>query len=143
MTFVSRTAASTKRYADAACEVGKKLGVPVVHLWTAFMTKARFQAEGWKTGDPIPGSMNVLQNDELVKLMHDGVWYLRLRYRGYAHTDSGLHFTPAGYDVLFDEVTKVIANNWPDQLPESLPMVLPAWNDTAGWETWTASQSSV
>ncbi|KAF2686304.1 SGNH hydrolase [Lentithecium fluviatile CBS 122367] len=121
---LTRTAASTKSYAEVACEVGEKLGVPVVNLWKAFMEKARFQPEGWETGDPLPGSKKVPQNDKLVELMYDG-----------------LHFNPAGYDILFDEFMKVVVDRWPDQQPDNLPMVLPAWNDTAGWKAWSASHT--
>jgi hypothetical protein len=35
---------------------------------------------------------------------------------------------------LFQELVKLIAERWPDQVPENLPMVLPAWNDTKMWE---------
>jgi hypothetical protein len=52
---------------------------------------------------------------------------------------TGLHFNPAGYDVLFQELVKLIAERWPDQVPEKLPMVLPAWNDPQAWETWEKS----
>jgi lysophospholipase L1-like esterase len=69
---LSRVAATTRRYADGASEVGEKLGVPVVNLWKAFMTKAQFDADVWKTGDPLPGARDAPQNDHLVKLMYDG-----------------------------------------------------------------------
>jgi hypothetical protein len=72
MTSLAREAATTKEYADAAVSAGSKLGVPVVNLWKAFMAKAQFDEGAWKAGDPIPGSMDMPQNDELVKLMHDG-----------------------------------------------------------------------
>lgn len=49
---------------------------------------------------------------------------------------AGLHFNPAGYDVLFQELMGVIAREWPDQTPDKLPMVLPAWNDPAAWKAW-------
>ena len=69
---VSRRAATTKSYADAVCEVARKNGVAVVNLWKAFMTRAAFNHDAWKTGDPIPGSMDVVPNDALVELMYDG-----------------------------------------------------------------------
>lgn len=69
---VTRVAASTKSYADGIVDVGQKHGIPVVNLWTTFMTRTGFDAETWKTGDPIPGSMHVPQNDALVELMYDG-----------------------------------------------------------------------
>lgn len=72
MKSLSRMAPSTKSYADAACEVGERIGVPVVNLWKAFMSKADFDASTWKSGDVIPGSMDAPQNDALVELMYDG-----------------------------------------------------------------------
>ncbi|KAF2277910.1 SGNH hydrolase [Westerdykella ornata] len=113
----SRVAAVTKSYADAAYEVGTRLGVPVVHLWNAFMTKAGLEIDQWKTGDTLPGSLDVLENETLKELLYDG-----------------LHFNPAGYQILYKETMKVIAEHWPDQLPENLPMVLPAWNDGDAWK---------
>lgn len=35
---------------------------------------------------------------------------------------------------------KVIAEKWPDQTPDKLPMVLPAWNDPAAWKAFEASK---
>jgi lysophospholipase L1-like esterase len=77
-TSVSRTAATTKDYADAACEVGAKLNIPVVNLWKAFMAKTEFQADGWKPGDQLPGSLAIPRNDALVELMYDGMLFLYL-----------------------------------------------------------------
>ncbi|KAF2180806.1 SGNH hydrolase [Zopfia rhizophila CBS 207.26] len=120
---VSRAAASTKSYADAACQVGKKLGVPVVNLWAAFMSRTDFKLDEWKAGGHLPGSLGAAQNDALVELMYDG-----------------LHFNPAGYDVLFKETMKLISERWPDQLPENLPTVLPGWNDNIAWKSLEASK---
>jgi hypothetical protein len=50
-----------------------------------------------------------------------------------------LHFNPEGYEILFNEIMETIAERWPDQMPEELPMVLPAWNDPAAWEAFEAS----
>jgi hypothetical protein len=71
-TAVSRTAATTKEYADAVVELGAKLNLPVVNLWKAFMEKTDFKIDGWKVGDLIPGSLDTAQNDALVELMYDG-----------------------------------------------------------------------
>ncbi|ORY02562.1 SGNH hydrolase-type esterase domain-containing protein [Clohesyomyces aquaticus] len=119
---VSRLAANTKAYADAACEVGIKLKVPVVNLWKAFMSEAKWNAAAWKNDDSLPGSLDLAQNDALVELMYDG-----------------LHFSPSGYTILLEEMMKVIAAEWPEQLPQKLPTVLPIWNDT---EAWTAFEKS-
>jgi lysophospholipase L1-like esterase len=138
-TTVSRTAAATKEYADAACEVGAKLNIPVINLWKAFMEKAAFQVDVWKTGDHLPGSLAIPQDDALVKLMYDGEVLDRHTHL-LANSHAGLHFNPAGYDILFQELTKLIAERWPDQVAETLPMVLPAWNDANAWEAWEKSQ---
>ena len=47
----------------------------------------------------------------------------------------GLHFHPAGYEIMYQEVTKLIAELWPDQIAEKLPTVLPLWNDAAAWSS--------
>lgn len=59
-------------YAEAVCDVGRKLNIPVVDLWTAFMAKTNFKADAWKLGDAIPGSLDTPQDDGLVELMYDG-----------------------------------------------------------------------
>jgi lysophospholipase L1-like esterase len=133
---VTRVASATKDYADAACEVGAKLNLPVVNLWRAFMEKAGLKVDAWALGDPIPGSLGVPQNDALVELMYDGM-EAGLRQTSSSLTDyTGLHLNPAGYEIFFQELMKVIAERWPDQLPDKLSMVLPAWNDAEGWRVW-------
>lgn len=69
---VSRTAATTKVYAEAVVELGARLNLPVVNLWKAFMAKSGFQIDAWKIGDLLPGSLETAQNDTLVELMYDG-----------------------------------------------------------------------
>ena len=69
---VSRTATTTKQYADAVVELGAKLNLPVVNLWKAFMAKTNFKIDAWKVGDLLPGSLDTAQNDALVELMYDG-----------------------------------------------------------------------
>ena len=54
----------------------------------------------------------------------------------------GLHFHPAGYEILYQEVTKLIAELWPDQVAEKLHTVLPGWNDEAAWKAWETSKPS-
>ncbi|KAF1995477.1 SGNH hydrolase, partial [Amniculicola lignicola CBS 123094] len=119
---LSRVAPSTKSYADAATEVGAKLRVPVVNLWTAFVANTGWDVDTWTVGEPLPGSKDIPQNDHLVELMYDG-----------------LHFNPKAYDIMFQETMKVISETWPDQQPEKLQMVLPAWSDKAAWEAFATS----
>ncbi|CDM27082.1 hypothetical protein DTO013E5_4267 [Penicillium roqueforti] len=105
--FPSRTASFTKSYAAAACEVGASLNIPVVDLWSAFM-----KTTGWKEGEPLVGAHDVPSNERLASLLIDG-----------------LHLSPAGNRIVYDEIMKVIQANWPDQTPEALPMVFPSWGD--------------
>ena len=62
-----RTAANTKKYAEACREVGAKLKVPVVDLWTTFM-----RAAGWREGQPLIGSRDVAPSRVMASLLSDG-----------------------------------------------------------------------
>lgn len=95
----------------------------MVDLWKAFMAKTGWTEENWKQGEPLVGSLDVEQNQELVRLMHDG-----------------LHFNAAGYQVLFGEFLKVVRENIAELAPENLPLLLPVWNDAKAWEEWDAAQ---
>lgn len=103
----SRTASIAKTYALAAREVGAALNVPVADVWSAFMATT-----GWKEGQPLPGSRDLSNSEEFSSLFTDG-----------------LHLTSAGYRIVYEEVVKTIRSNWPDQSPESLPMIFPPWTD--------------
>jgi len=74
---LERVAATTKAYADAVCEVGEKLHVPVVNLWNVFMARTGWTADAWKTGDHLPGSTSLAQHDALVELLSDGMLLVR------------------------------------------------------------------
>lgn len=45
---------------------------------------------------------------------------------------SGLHLTPAGYKIMYEEVLKVIGQNWPDQTPVALKSL----RDLHGLKFW-------
>lgn len=65
----SRTAASTREYAEAVAEIGQKAeGVALVDVWTAIM-----QTIGWKSDadGPLPGSLEQ-QGDFLRPYLSDG-----------------------------------------------------------------------
>lgn len=48
--------------------------------------------------------------------------------------DIGLHFSGEGYKILFEEVTKCIAEKYPDQTPENLDRVIKMqWERDLGW----------
>lgn len=66
---LQRTAELTKKYANAARQVGEALKIPVLDLWTIFMTRA-----GWVAGEPLPGCRGVERNGLIEELMYDGKW---------------------------------------------------------------------
>ncbi|EAW06394.1 SGNH/GDSL hydrolase family protein [Aspergillus clavatus NRRL 1] len=103
----SRTVRQTELYSEAAREVAASLNIVTVDLWAAFMT-----AVGWKEGEPLIGSRDAPNNEKLQSLFTDG-----------------LHLTGDGYRLVYEEVMKAIKANWPDQDPEVLPMVFPAWTE--------------
>jgi isoamyl acetate esterase len=70
-TMPQRTAANTKKYADACRQVGEELGLPVVDLWRAFMSKA-----GWEEGEPLIGSGDRERNRILESLLQDGICHI-------------------------------------------------------------------
>lgn len=47
----------------------------------------------------------------------------------------GLHLSPAGYRVLYDEFCKVLAEKLPELLPENIDYRLPRWDEFPG--DWT------
>ncbi|OJD11817.1 hypothetical protein AJ78_07485 [Emergomyces pasteurianus Ep9510] len=104
-TSLMRKASQTKLYADACRQVGKALNVPVADIWTAFMTAA-----GWSPGMPLAGSRDEPVNEKLQALLSDG-----------------LHFNPAGYKVMYDEVTRAIWTYYPHLAPENVPVHFPPW----------------
>lgn len=63
----TRTAEVTYSYAIRCREVGEKLGVPVLDLWSAIAAKA-----GWKEGQGVIGSRNSPRSEELDKMLVDG-----------------------------------------------------------------------
>jgi hypothetical protein len=41
--------------------------------------------------------------------------------------NAGLHFTPEGYKLMYEAVTKVTKEELPELCPENLPFVFPPW----------------
>jgi len=105
-----RTAANTKRYADACRQVGQELELPMIDLWSIFMKQA-----GWDGSSKLAGSKECEKNEALGQLLSDG-----------------LHFKNAAYSILFREVMRVIHEEIFDQSPDRLSMVFPAWSDLLG-----------
>ncbi|KAF2162824.1 hypothetical protein M409DRAFT_68820 [Zasmidium cellare ATCC 36951] len=110
-----RKAKDTAKYAQAVRELGKELGLQVLDLWTAMIHRA-----GGKESDSEPvGSIDVPLHEVLRSFVRDG-----------------LHLSPEGYRVLFDELLALIERVWPDQMPVKLPFVLPQWLDQKAWDSY-------
>ena len=120
-----RRAETTQRYASRCREVGERLGVPVLDLWSLMMTKA-----GWKQGQTLAGSKDAPRNEELEKMLSDGERSnMSLCPVRDTNVETGLHFLPPAYKILFESVLQLIKRIWPDQDPEYLPFCFPRWTD--------------
>ncbi|KAI5779708.1 GDSL Lipase/Acylhydrolase family protein [Geopyxis carbonaria] len=106
--IVQRLAPNTKKYAHAALEVAKELGIPTANLWKRFIS----HAGGYQEGKSLPGSKDLPRNDKLGELLRDG-----------------LHFSPAGYKLMYEEVMKTILENYPEYDPtqEKMEFVFDHW----------------
>jgi lysophospholipase L1-like esterase len=107
-----RTASNTAKYAEAVRELGQKFSLPVLEVWAAFMKEA-----GWKEGEALPGSSEIEQNQTLANMLHDG-----------------LHLNPEGYEIIYRELMKLIQEKLPEHAPDSIPYVLPSWDDAEVWK---------
>lgn len=110
VTTPRRTVENTARYAEVVRKIGAKHNVPVVDIWARFMDYVNVKPDPNTLTWPAPPA------PALSNLLHDG-----------------LHFTPAGYRILYDEIKKTIQNEYPDQVPGKLPFVLPAWDEVEAW----------
>ncbi len=45
---------------------------------------------------------------------------------------DGLHFTDKAYEVLYQELVKVIGEHYPEETPQRLPWVFPDWKELMG-----------
>lgn len=128
-----RTAEGARRYAQAVRDVGAETGVPVCDIWTAMMLRAGYtpsdigeHPEGGKTSassesssmPPLIGSMAAPANEILQAFLEDG-----------------LHFSGKGYRVLFDELMSLIQREFPNEMPDKLPMFISAWDDAQAWRS--------
>ncbi|EME85124.1 uncharacterized protein MYCFIDRAFT_153196 [Pseudocercospora fijiensis CIRAD86] len=110
---IRRRASVTKQYAEAVKKVGEETQVHVIDFWSALISRA-----GGSLVDPEPtGSINMPKNDVLQSFLHDG-----------------LHLSPAGYKVLYEELLQLINRTWPEESPDQLAFVFPRWDDTKAWQ---------
>jgi isoamyl acetate esterase len=118
-TPLQRTAPHTRLYATACASVATELSIPVVDVWTAFMTRAGWSptSDADEKNSPLPGSREAPRNEVLEGLLSDG-----------------LHLTEEGYRVVLEELEKVIREEVPEMRPENVPMVVPDWKIVMGVE---------
>ena len=119
-----RSAEHTKEYADACRQVGVDVGVAVLDVWSIFMEKT-----GWKEGEPLIGSKKIARNAVLEKLLVDGelLDHAVLMKARITEIDTGLHFQPEAYRLLYDSMMDLIQKEWPDQAPESQAFIFRPW----------------
>ncbi|KAL1588587.1 hypothetical protein WHR41_02380 [Cladosporium halotolerans] len=120
-----RTARTTAMYAEVVREVGRERGVGVCDVWGGMVGRA-----GWRDGDGEgeEGLVGVEGARESAVL------------RGFL--SDGLHLSPEGYKVLFEELMETVKTYCPELLPENLPMVLPDWKDLEAWEAFEGRESA-
>ena len=119
----TRTARTTARYAQVVRDLSDELRLPVLDIWSAMIRNAGFHI-GAIDYSAFPGSMDAPRSETLQSYLHDG-----------------LHFTFLAYKLLYEELMKVIAERWPDQLPDELPFVFPRWDDEQAWKREDASEA--
>jgi len=105
----TRKAKDAAEYAEIVREVGKETGLSVLDVWSAFMDKA-----GWHAGDSdtVPGTIGLGRSAALAELLYDG-----------------LHLSPKGYKIVFDEMIKLLKAKWPEYPPYKMPFAV-----KVGWE---------
>ena len=119
----NRTAEHTKKYADACRAVGYKLDVTVLDIWAIMMAKT-----GWKEGDTLIGSKKVERSKVLDELLVDGEHHDKAYDSIEAdHGNTGLHFKPTAYRILYDSMMELVCQKWPEQNPNSTKFVFPTW----------------
>lgn len=47
----------------------------------------------------------------------------------HANLTAGLHFLPDAYRLMYESMMELIRSEWPDQDPESMCHVFPAWTE--------------
>lgn len=113
---VTRVASTTAQYANAVRQLGQESGLPVVDIWSALIQRAGGKLGG---GVPITGSLESPRDEVFQGFFRDG-----------------LHLSPSGYEVLYEELMTTISATWPDQMPEELPFFFPSWHDEHAWSSF-------
>lgn len=113
---------SLATYAQAVLEIGKLLNLPVLNLWQAMVRHIQFTDISLQhiitTRDHtyIPGAKSTNTDRRLQSYLRDG-----------------LHLSRDGYALVHTELMILFDLEFPNQLPEKLPFVFPAWDDEEAW----------
>ncbi|WPH04562.1 isoamyl acetate-hydrolyzing esterase 1 like protein [Acrodontium crateriforme] len=122
-----RTNATTRQYATAVRELGCEMELPVIDL--GFIIYARL-------GRPLAVHGPLSEYEDAVLRHYARQPGVDESMQTFLH--DGLHLSGEGYKLLYLALTETILLTWPDQTPGQLPLLLPAWDDIAGWEKWKA-----
>ncbi|TKA25632.1 hypothetical protein B0A54_17426 [Friedmanniomyces endolithicus] len=116
-----RTAANTALYAQAIRDLGEELQIPVLDIHRSMLAHAGHD----HLTAPLPGSMDRPTNPTLQSFLTDG-----------------LHLSGEGYRLLYGELMTLIEQNWPESMPDRLPLMLPAWDFQPTWKVDGGIQES-
>ena len=95
------SSAKNRKYSQAVELVAHELNVPFIDLWSAFVREGRFEEE------------KILDNSVSCE----------------EFLPDGIHFSPAAYRVLYNEIINCISSNYPELKPEALQRKLREWRD--------------
>lgn len=98
------------KYVEAGERISKKHDVGFVNLWDAFRIYG-----GWSKEQVLESTSKSDKHISFAELV-----------------DDGIHFTGKAYEILFNEVVKVIDGKFPELKADSLPLRLLYWRDLVG-----------
>jgi len=131
-----RRAGITSQYARAARQLAKAKGIHLLDFWSIIMRKV-----GWTPSmgyecccDHIPYEVESTSPStssflHIPGCCHASAKFVDSDYELMDFLTDGLHLTKLGYDVLFQELVKLIKHDIPDCAPGNLPFVLPEWRE--------------
>ncbi|XYA02900.1 isoamyl acetate-hydrolyzing esterase [Meyerozyma guilliermondii] len=98
------SSAKNRKYSQAVESVAQELNVPFIDLWSAFVREGGFEEE------------KILDNSVSCE----------------EFLPDGIHFSPAAYRVLYNEIINCISSNYPEMKSEALQRKLREWRDVDG-----------